>query len=165
VLVVVAIAVAVVMTLVLDRTVFGQQIRAVRGNTDMAEAVGVNVRRIFLAVFAIGSLIGGIAALFAGMRFAAAPDMGNAPVFYAFVVAFVAGVARSPVVVAAVGVLIGVAERLSTLWVSDNLSALTVFGLLFLWLTIRVLPNAVRQLSGAMSRAHPTTEGRAPGAG
>ena len=117
----------------------------------MAQAVGVNLRRVFLMVFAVGSLIGGIAALFAGMRFAAAPDMGNTPVFYAFVVAFVAGVARSPIVVGAVGLLFGVAERISTLWVSDNLSALAVFGLLFLWLTIRVLPRAVRQLSGAMS--------------
>jgi branched-subunit amino acid ABC-type transport system permease component len=151
VLVLVAIAVALLLTVVLDRTIFGQQIRAVRGNPDMAQAVGVNLRRVFLMVFAVGSLIGGIAALFAGMRFAAAPDMGNTPVFYAFVVAFVAGVARSPIVVGAVGLLFGVAERISTLWVSDNLSALAVFGLLFLWLTIRVLPRAIRQLSGAMS--------------
>jgi len=62
----------------------------------MAQARGVDVRRVFLLVFAVGSLIGGIAALFNGMRFAAQPDMGNTPVFYAFVVAFVAGVERSP---------------------------------------------------------------------
>jgi branched-subunit amino acid ABC-type transport system permease component len=82
--------------------------------------------------------------------------MGDTPVFYAFVVAFVAGVERSPIVVAAVGLLIGLVESVSTLWVSDNLSALTVFGLLLLWLTLRVLPQAIRQLSGAMSRSHPT---------
>jgi branched-chain amino acid transport system permease protein len=155
-LVLITAAVAVALTMMLDRTILGQQVKAVRGNPDMAEAVGVNVRRIFLVVFALGSLIGGIAALIAGMRFAASPDMGDTPVFYAFVVAFVAGVERSPIVVAAVGLLIGLVESVSTLWVSDNLSALTVFGLLLLWLTLRVLPQAIRQLSGAMSRSHPT---------
>lgn len=136
----------------LDRTVLGQQVRAVRVNPDMAKAVGVDVRRIFLIVFAVGSLIGGVAALLAGMRFSASPDMGNTPVFYAFVVAFVAGVERSPTVVAAAGVAIGLVESISTLWVSDNLSAISVFGLLILWLTVRVLPRALRQLSGAMVR-------------
>ena len=157
-------AVAIGLTLLLDRTVLGQQVRAVRGNPAMAEAVGVNVRRIFLLVFAVGSLIGGIVAVLAAMRFAASPDMGNTPVFYAFVVAFVAGVQRSPVFVAAVGVAIGVVESVSTLWVSDNLSALSVFGLLLLWLTARVFPQAVRQLSGAMSRSHKTRLARPSGA-
>jgi branched-subunit amino acid ABC-type transport system permease component len=161
-LVVVTAVVAVALTLLLDRTILGQQIKAVRGNRDMAEAVGVNVRRIFLVVFGLGSLVGGIAALIAGMRFAASPDMGNTPVFYAFVVAFVAGVGRSPIAVAAVGLLIGLVESLSTLWMSDNLSALTVFGLLLLLLTVRVLPQAIRQLSGAMSRVHPTRTRPAP---
>jgi branched-subunit amino acid ABC-type transport system permease component len=160
-LVLVAIVVIGALALLLHRTILGQQIKAVRGNPDMAQAVGVDVRRVFLVVFAIGSLIAGIAALFAGMRFAATPDMGNTPLFYAFVVAFVAGVERSPVVVGLVGLGIGVVESVSTLWVSDNLSALTVFGLLLLWLTVRVLPQAVRQLSGAMSRTHPTRAARA----
>jgi len=153
-LVLLAVAIAIGLTLMLDRTMVGQQVKAVRGNPDMAQVVGVDVRRIFLFVFAIGSLVGGVAELFAGMRFAAAPDMGNTPVFYAFVVAFVAGAHRSPLVVGAVGFGIGVVESVSTLWVSDNLSALTVFGLLLVWLTVRVLPQALRQLSGAMSRTH-----------
>lgn len=153
-LVALAIIIAVGLTVLLDRSVLGQQIRAVRVNPDMAEAIGVNVNRIFLIVFAVGSLIGGVAALFDGMRFAATPDMGNTPLFYAFVVAFVAGVGRSPLAVAAAGFLVGVVERVSTVWMSENLSAITVFGLLFIWLTVRVLPNAVRQLRGAMSHSY-----------
>lgn len=162
--VVVAISIALGLSWMLRATILGQQIQAVRGNPEMAQAVGVNVHRIFRIVFALGTLIGGIAALFDGMRFAAAPDMGNTPVFYAFVVAFVAGTGRSPLVVAAVGFGIGVVERVSTVWLSENLSALTVFGLLLIWLSARVLPNAVRQLSGAMSRGNhrrlTTTSGR-----
>jgi len=150
-LVILAVVIAVVMTLVLNRTILGQQIKAVSANPDMASAVGVNVGRIFLVVFALGSLIGGIAALFTGMRFAVTPTMGDTSVFYAFVVAFVAGVTRSPRFVAAVGLLIGLIESLSTLWVSQTESSITVFGLLLVWLTIRVLPTAIRQLSGALS--------------
>ena len=145
-------AIATILTVVLARTGFGQQVRAVRGNPDMAQAIGIDVRRIFLAVFAIGTLAGGVQALFDGMRFATTPDMGNTPVFYAFVVAFVAGTRRSPLTVFAVGVAIGLVESLSTLWVSDNLSSLTVFGLLFVILSIRSVPSGIRELSGALSR-------------
>jgi len=151
-LVAIAVAVTVVLALLLDRTVLGQQIRAVRGNREMALAVGVNVRRIYFLVFAIATLIASVVALFDGMKFAVTPDMGNQPIFYGFVVAFVAGVARSPVRVALVGLLIGVVERLSTLWLSEQLSALTVFGLLFLFLAVTSVPAGVRQLSGALSR-------------
>jgi len=151
-----AILLVVATALVLSQTIAGQQIRAVRGNAEMAQAVGVAVRRVFALVFAIGTLLAGVAAVFAGMRFAVTPDMGNTPVFYGFVVAFVAGTQRSPLVIGAVGLLIGVIESLSTLWVSDNLSALTVFGLLFVVLSVRSVPNGVRQLSGSLSPTHRT---------
>jgi branched-chain amino acid transport system permease protein len=121
----------------------------------MAAVVGVNVRRIFLVVFAVGSLIGGVAAVFAGMRFAVRPSMGDTSVFYAFVVAFLAGPSRGPWLVGLVGLLIGLIESLSTLWVTQSQSSLVVFGLLLVWLTWRVLPTAIRQLSGALARPSP----------
>jgi branched-chain amino acid transport system permease protein len=152
-LVAIAIVVPIVLALLLTRTVLGQQIRAVRGNPQMALAVGVGVRRMYLLVFAIATLVAAIAALFDGMKFSVTPDMGNTPIFYGFVVAFLAGVAQSPIRVAVVGLLIGVVESLSTLWVSENLSALTVFGLLFLFLAAQSVPSAIRQVSGALSRA------------
>lgn len=148
-LVIVAIVVAIVVTLMLNRTILGQQIKAVSANPDMASVVGVNVGRIFLIVFAIGSLIAGIAAVFQGMRFSVTPTIGDTAVFYAFVVAFVAGVQRSPWIVALVGLGFGLVESVSTLWVSQTESSLTTFGLLLVWLTIRVLPTAIRELRGA----------------
>jgi branched-chain amino acid transport system permease protein len=140
------------LALLLNRTLLGRQIRAVRGNPGFAPAVGVDVRRVYLIVFAFGSLLAGVAAIFSGVRFAVTPGAGNEPIFYAFVVAFVAGVTRSPLLVGGVGFAIGVAESLSTLWVSQNLSAITVFGLLFIFLAVRSLPPGIRQLSGALSR-------------
>jgi branched-subunit amino acid ABC-type transport system permease component len=89
------------------------------------------------------------------MRFAVRPSMGDTSVFYAFVVAFVAGASRAPWRVGLVGLLIGLIESLSTLWVTQSQSSLVVFGVLLVWLTYRVLPAAVRQLSGAL--AQPTS--------
>jgi branched-chain amino acid transport system permease protein len=154
-LVVVATSIAAGLTVALNRSVLGQQIKAVSANPEMASVIGVNVRRIFLLVFAIASLIGGLAAVFAGMRFAVRPSMGDTSVFYAFVVAFVAGANRAPWLVGLVGLLIGLIESLSTLWVTQSQSSLAVFGLLLVWLTYRVLPTAVRQLSGALARPTP----------
>jgi branched-chain amino acid transport system permease protein len=121
----------------------------------MAAVIGVDVRKIFLLVFAVASLVGGLAAVFAGMRFAVRPSMGDTSVFYAFVVAFVAGADRAPRLVGLVGLLIGLVESLSTLWVTQSQSSLAVFGLLLVWLTYRVLPEAVRQLSAALARSSP----------
>jgi branched-chain amino acid transport system permease protein len=154
-LVVVAIVVAGALTATLNRSILGQQIKAVGANPEMAAVIGVDVRKIFLLVFAIASLVGGLAAVFAGMRFAVRPSMGDTSVFYAFVVAFVAGADRAPRLVGLVGLLIGLVESLSTLWVTQSQSSLAVFGLLLVWLTYRVLPEAVRQLSGALARSSP----------
>jgi branched-chain amino acid transport system permease protein len=151
-LVVIAILIAGGLTVALNRSILGQQIKAVSANPEMASVIGVNVRRIFLLVFAIASLIGGIAAVFAGMRFAVRPSMGDTSVFYAFVVAFLAGVNRAPWLVGLVGLLIGLIESLSTLWVTQSQSSIVVFGLLLVWLTYRVLPTAIRQLSGGLAR-------------
>lgn len=139
------------LSLLLALSLLGEQIRAVRGNPEMAQAVGVNVRRIFYVVFAIGTVLAGIAALFYGMKFAVEPSMGNEPIFYGFVVAFVAGSSRSPIYVGLVGVAIGVAQSVSTIWVSETISSLTVFGLLFVILAVRSVPAGVKQLTGALS--------------
>lgn len=153
-LVAVTLVLLIALSLLLARTVLGEQIRAVRGNPLMAQAVGVNVRRIYLLVFAVGSFVVGVAAIFYGMKFGVIPSIGNEPIFYAFVVAFVAGSHRSPLWVGLVGFAIGLAESISTLWVSDNVSALTVFGLLFAILAARSVPPGVKQLSGALSNVN-----------
>jgi branched-chain amino acid transport system permease protein len=53
-------AVVIALTLVFDRTNFGARLRAAVDNRGMAQAIGINVRRLFSVSFAIGS---GLAAL------------------------------------------------------------------------------------------------------
>jgi branched-chain amino acid transport system permease protein len=122
---------------VMRATDLGRAIKAVRGNPDLARVTGLDPQRIYLAVFAIGSLLCGIAAIFTGMRFAVTPDMGTRPVVFAFVVAFLGGTSRSPMVVGLAGLGLGLIESLSGLWVSSQWSSLVVFSVLFIYLTLR----------------------------
>jgi branched-subunit amino acid ABC-type transport system permease component len=139
------------LALALKRTLLGQQILAARSNLEMAQAVGVKVRWIFGLVFVVATVIGGVAALFDGIQYGVTPAMGETPLFYAFTVAFIAGPARSPIVVGAVGLAVGVVESVSTIWISENLSSVTVFGLLFIILAYRSAPAGIRELSNSVS--------------
>lgn len=122
---------------VLRFTPLGRKIRAVRTNPEMARAVGIEIGRVYLVVFAIGSALGGVAALLAGVKYAATAGMGTSPVFYAFLVAFLAGTRSAPLVGWAVGIGVGLVQSLSALWISVQWSGLVVFAVLFLYLSYR----------------------------
>eukprot|EP01035_Chromulina_nebulosa_P011521 gene11521-15395_t len=70
------------------------------------------------------------------------PDMGNRPVLFAFVVAFLGGTRSSPLVVCLAGLGLGLCESLSGLWVSPQWSSLVVFAILFIYLVVRPLDVA-----------------------
>lgn len=115
----------------------GRRIRAVEVNTGMAQAVGIRTERTYVLVFVIASLLASVVAVFDAMRSAANPNMGLTPVFYAFVVAFAAGLGRSPLWIMAVGTALGVIEAVSAEFVSVAWQQVVVFGVLLLLLVVR----------------------------
>jgi branched-chain amino acid transport system permease protein len=68
---------------------------------------------------------------------AAKPDMGFTPLFYAFVVAFLAGLGSHPVRVGLVGLGVGLVESWSALFMSTRWTSLVVFGILFVYVALR----------------------------
>lgn len=118
-------------------TSLGRMIRAVRVNPEMSLAVGVNPRTIYLVVFAIGSFLGGVAAVFAATQTAATSDMGFNPLFYAFTVAFLAGLGAQPLTIGAVGLALGLIESWSNLVLSIQWTQLVVFAILFIYVALR----------------------------
>ncbi len=100
----------------------------------MSEAVGISAERTYLFVFALSALLGGIAAVLESMKFAGTTDMGLIPVFYAFVVAFTAGLGASPIRIMIVGTLIGIVEGLSGYFLSVQWQEVVVFGILLIYL-------------------------------
>ena len=136
---------------VLTYTGLGRIVRAVRVNPEMSLVVGVDPRTVYLAVFAIGSFLGGVAAVLNATQTAASPDMGFNPLFYAFVVAFLAGLGRHPVTVGLVGLLLGLIESWSALFMSTQWTSLVVFGILFVYVALRPV-----QLRGLLRRMSPS---------
>jgi len=127
------------LTAVLSYTGLGRVVRAVRANPDMSLVVGVDPRTVYLAVFGVGSLLGGVAAVFDATQTAAVPDMGFNPLFYAFVVAFLAGLGSSPLVMGLVGLGLGLVESWAALFMSNQWTSLVVFAILFVYVALRPL--------------------------
>jgi branched-chain amino acid transport system permease protein len=122
----------------------GRAIRAVRSNEGMASAVGIHPERLFLAVFAIGSLVGGIAAILTTMRYAVVPEAGNLPTLKALVIVFLAGLGSGPLRFAVWGMAVGLIESLSNLWISASWNSVVVFGIVFLFIALTPLKDDAR---------------------
>jgi branched-chain amino acid transport system permease protein len=140
---------------ILTSTDLGRSIRAVRGNPTLARIMGTDPGRIYLAVFAIGSVLCGVAGIFNGARFAVLPDMGDRPVVFAFVVAFLGGTRRSPFVIGLAGLFIGLVESLSGFFVSPQWTSLVVFSVLFVYLILH--PMDLRSLRAGLVPARVRT--------
>lgn len=117
----------------------GRWIGATRVNAELAATVGIKTGRIYLVVFAIGSALAGVLGMFESTNVAASPTMGFNFVFYGFLVAFLAGMGRSPVRMAVVGLIIGEVSDLSGLWISSAWAPLVVFSILMIYLVVKAL--------------------------
>lgn len=142
----------------LRRSREGRAIRAVRSNTGLAAAVGVNPQRLFLLVFAIGSLLGAVGAILSTMKYAVTPEAGGPPTLEALVIVFLAGLGSGPLRFALCGLAIGLVESLSNLWISAAWNPVVVFGVLFAYVALAPLSQEGRALlvrlrGGARRRA------------
>ena len=124
----------VILAALLRFTPLGRAIKATRGNPEMAQIIGINPRIIYMVCFAIGTLFSGVAAFWYGIKFAVVPDMGLRPVIFAFVVAFLAGTARSPIRVFLMGIAVSLIEQWSSMVMSVRWTQTAVFVILVLYL-------------------------------
>lgn len=86
-----AIAIAVGLGLFLQQTNYGRLLRATAENRSMAEALGVDVRRIYAAVFTLGAVLGTTAGALVVPTAAASLDMAIEFVIEAFAVVVIGG--------------------------------------------------------------------------
>jgi branched-chain amino acid transport system permease protein len=118
------------------RTRFGRSITAMRTNPTMAEAVGIDSRRVYTMVFVLGSLLVGVAALLFTSRGVASPTMGLAPTLTGFIAAFLGGIG-SQWGAALGGLLLGLLSSWSALYLQVDYAPVVVFGAMFLVLLVR----------------------------
>jgi branched-chain amino acid transport system permease protein len=150
-------------TVFLRYTSLGRSIQAVRVNPDMSQVVGIDPQRVYVVVFAIGSLVAALTGILQGIKTAAIPGMAALPTLYAFVIVFVAGTQSSPLRFALTGLLVGIIGNASTLWVQPYWQPVIVFTILFAYVALR--PDLRRERLNALRRSigAPFTKARSSG--
>ncbi len=84
--------VAALLYFMVTKTKLGMLIRAGASNRTMVEALGVNINKLFLIVFAIGATMSGFAGMLIAPITEASIGMGNEIIIIAFVVVIVGGI-------------------------------------------------------------------------
>jgi branched-chain amino acid transport system permease protein len=85
-------AVASLLWLLVERTRTGMLVRAGASNAPMVSALGVDIRRLFMLVFAFGTMLAGFAGAMAAPIFSVEPGMGDQVLILAFVVIVIGGI-------------------------------------------------------------------------
>lgn len=127
-----------VLTLFVSCTRTGRAMQAVSEDRGAAQLMGINVNRIIMITFAIGSALAAFASLFYLMQIpATSPTLGSMPGIKAFTAAVIGGIGSIPGAMIG-GVLLGLIEKicLSVPAISAYTTAIE-FGLLILILLVK----------------------------
>jgi branched-chain amino acid transport system permease protein len=131
----VAIVAMVLLWLFIERTSYGALIKAGAHDSEMVRALGVNLRKLRLFVFAFGTALAGLAGLAMAPLWGMRPHMGVDAVIPAFVIIVLGGVGSFWGAVIA-GLLIGVVAGLTGAYKTDW-SLFSMYLLLILVITVR----------------------------
>jgi branched-chain amino acid transport system permease protein len=85
------IAVGIVLWLGFERTWWGKTVRATASDRDMANAIGVNVPRVFSGVFMVGAMLAALGGALGTPVRVASPGLGAAMIIQAFVITVIGG--------------------------------------------------------------------------
>ena len=132
-----AIVLVVLLTLFVQRTQIGKAMRATSFDQEAAAMMGIDVDRVIVVTFFIGSALAGAAGVFNGLVYQQAwPYMGFQAGLFAFTAAVVGGIGNLPGAVLG-GLLIGLAEAFATGYLSSTFQQAIVFALLMAVMLIR----------------------------
>jgi branched-chain amino acid transport system permease protein len=119
-----------------QKTYWGKAIRAVAQSRNAARALGIDPDRVSAVSFGIALAYAGVAGALIAMISPLSPSLGVAYAGRSFAVVVLGGLGN-PVGTLVAGLVLGLAESLSTLWITFSLSPAVAFVLLFLVLILR----------------------------
>lgn len=134
--IIVAWLVVIVVVWFVKNTKTGRSVTALRTNPTMAAAVGVNKWTVYVVVFALGSLISGIAGLFVTAEFVASPSMALQWTLIGFIAVFFGGIGSLPGT-ALGGLVLGLLSSWSAMFLGIQFAPVVVFTALFIILLVK----------------------------
>jgi branched-chain amino acid transport system permease protein len=132
----VSLAAVVVLALFLHRTSLGKAIRAAANNREGAALVGIDVGRVYLIAFSLGTAAAALAGAVIMPFSLVSPFVGGEFILKAFVIAVLGGLGSVAGALVG-GLLIGFVEALSSLYISASLGNAIVFAILIAVLLYR----------------------------
>jgi branched-chain amino acid transport system permease protein len=121
----------------INRTKMGTAIRAVAIDQDAAKLMGINVNRVIMLIFIIGSALGAVAGLFLGIYYRGITfDMGWQYGLNAFVAAIIGGIGNIPGAMVG-GLLLGLFNAMISGYLSSQWAETFTFVLLIVILIFR----------------------------
>ena len=125
------------LTLFVQRTQTGKAMRATSFDREAAAMMGIDVDRVIVVTFFIGSALAGAAGVFNGIAYQQVwPYMGFQAGLFAFTAAVIGGIGNLPGAVLG-GLLIGLAESFATGYLSSTFQEAIVFAILIAVMLIR----------------------------
>lgn len=132
----IGLVIAIGLHLLLRHTLLGRAIRAAAQNADSCTLVGIDVERIYLVTFGIGTALAGVAGVLLATVFSFNPASGSSELLKSFVVVVLGGLgSMSGVVLAAL--VVAAAEVFAVLILPSYLTSAVGFLLLVLVLVLR----------------------------
>lgn len=146
-LIVVTAMVLLLLWLVIEKTRFGLIVRAGARDPMVLRVLGIDVSKVWLAIFGVGTAIAGLAGLLAAPMRGVSPEMGIPVLIEAFVITVVGGMGSLGGAIAA-GLLVGVVVSFTTLF-QPELADFSMFALMAITLIFK--PNGLFGRKGLMS--------------
>jgi branched-chain amino acid transport system permease protein len=117
-LIALAIIVAIGLRLTLNRTRIGKLIAAVVADQEMAQTIGIDVRRIFVLAFTLGVFLAALGGALASPMIGVAPGLGAEAIVLAFAVAAIGGLGQIEGAALA-AVLVGLVRASAIYWAPE----------------------------------------------
>lgn len=136
-IIIVSLLVLALVGLLLMKTKLGKAMRAVRDNRDLAEASGIDVRKVILATWMGGAALAALGGVFQGIGFAGVSwDLGFKLLLLMFAGVILGGLGTAFGAMVG-GILIGVVTQVSSLWLSTEFKLVIAFAALIIVLLVR----------------------------
>ena len=133
----VTIALCIALQYIVNKTRTGRAMRATSYDRDAAALMGININKVISLTFALGSALAATAGVLVGMLYPRLePAMGVMPGLKSFVAAVLGGIGVIPGAMFG-GIVMGLIETLSKVYISSGLSDAIAFSILIIILIVK----------------------------